>query len=109
MRHQRAFEGCAAHLHWLGAAVVGRRRDSCQARSPPAQALRLRRLHLGGMGEEVAPGDTRAGGRFPTAPGGIERVRARNRVTTIADVARLAGVGTTTVTKVLANRKYVSE
>jgi DNA-binding LacI/PurR family transcriptional regulator len=30
-------------------------------------------------------------------------------VTTIADVARLAGVGTTTVTKVLANRKYVSE
>ena len=30
-------------------------------------------------------------------------------MTTIADVARLAGVGTTTVTKVLANRKYVSE
>jgi DNA-binding LacI/PurR family transcriptional regulator len=30
-------------------------------------------------------------------------------VTTIADVARLAGVGTTTVTKVLTNRKYVSE
>lgn len=30
-------------------------------------------------------------------------------MTTIADVARLAGVGTTTVTKVLANRKYVSD
>jgi DNA-binding LacI/PurR family transcriptional regulator len=30
-------------------------------------------------------------------------------VTTIADVARLAGVGTTTVTKTLAGRKYVSE
>jgi len=30
-------------------------------------------------------------------------------VATIADVARLAGVGTTTVTKVLTNRKYVSD
>ncbi|MCA1644719.1 MAG: LacI family transcriptional regulator [Chloroflexi bacterium] len=30
-------------------------------------------------------------------------------MTTIADVARLAGVGTTTVTKVLANRNYVSD
>lgn len=30
-------------------------------------------------------------------------------MTTIADVARLAGVGTTTVTKVLTNRKYVSD
>ncbi|MEA3060102.1 MAG: LacI family transcriptional regulator [Sphingomonadales bacterium] len=30
-------------------------------------------------------------------------------MTTISDVARLAGVGTTTVTKVLSGRKYVSE
>jgi len=35
-------------------------------------------------------------------------VSGRPIATTISDVAKLAGVGTTTVTKVLAGRNYVS-
>lgn len=63
---QRPLEGRAAYRRWLAAAAAAwPGRNPCQGRAAPTHSARLRRIHLGRVGEEVASGARGAEVAFP--------------------------------------------
>ena len=62
---QRPLEGRAAYRRWLAAAAAWPGRNPCQGRAAPTHSARLRRIHLGRVGEEVASRSSR-GQKLPS-------------------------------------------